>query len=1211
MCRPIERCFSISTDIIFQVDLAFNLFFLLYFILRFTASQDKFWFWLSLNSVVDFFTIPPIFVSIYMSRTWLGLRFLRALRLMQLSEILQFLSILRTSNSIKLLNLLTLLFTLWLGFAGIIHLVENSGDPWDEFSNPQPLSYWTCIYLLVVTMSTVGYGDVAAKTVLGRIFTTFFIFGGLALFATVVPEIFEIFGQRSKYGGSLQSEKGKKHIVVCGHITLDSVSNFLKDFLHKDRDDVNVEIVILDTAVPDLELQALFKRHFTQLQYFQGSVLNSVDLERVKMKDADGCLVLCDKYCPDPDAEDAANIMRVISVKNYHPHIRVIVQLMQYHNKAHLLNIPSWNWREGDDVICIAELKLGFIAQSCLAPGFSSIMANLFAMRSNSEIESAAKSISPTPPPAPPTLKYKVVNTEDDSSLLGVPADESQQVQRGSWQSNYLEGCGNEMYTEYLSKSFSGLGFPEVAQICFQKLKLLIIAVEANIDTVESVIAINPGPHVRIQEGTLGFFVAPSAQEVKRAYFYCKSCHEDVVDVDKIKQCTCDNADYLGRRRVSSMKKGRIFGQKKKKKRPTSSSTVSPTNGTPSPPSLHVSYSASQSTVVTTTVPSANNGENIPMQEQSQNLDALAVPPSSGAGAKSNTLQLQERKYRPMRLCVGGLVSGPQMFNMTQWHRRNSTMLRRTGCPRPSVGSLGQLVLKLKYANGNLDRTKKLIQHWVGPHQRRREAAANVLPETEDAIEFDCTGMFHWSAEKSLEEALLDRNQAQKSALTSHVVACLFGDKNSPIIGLRNFVMPLRASNFHFEELKTIVLLGSKEYIKREWDTLKNFPKVYILNGSPLSRADLRAVNVNQCDMCVILSSNRNSQDDQSLQDKETILASLNIKAMTFDDSVGLTKSGFQGIMPMSLSPLHSTKTNEVTRRGSAVGANVPMITELVNDSNVQFLDQDDDDDPDTELYLTQPFACGTAFAVSVLDSLMSATYFNDNALTLIRTLITGGATPELEQILAEGGGMKPGHNNPELLANRDRCKAAQLPLFEGPFSQYGTGGMYGDLFVDAIKNYGILCFGIYRFRDSTASTSTPSSKRYTITNPPYEFPLMSTDLIFCLVHYNPIPPSSKNIFKKKKPRRPKEEKKEPEKLRELEKPERLTAAMSQLPAGPVPSPTPVPAPVFTILPPSNEQPKNGSYPPADNRDAEMAAAPANGNGHGTPIVVASTTSSC
>lgn len=55
-----------------------------------------------------------------------------------------------------------------------------------------------------------------------------------------------------------------------------------------------------------------------------------------------------------------------------------------------------------------------------------------------------------------------------------------------------------------------------------------------------------------------------------------------------------------------------------------------------------------------------------------------------------------------------------------------------------------------------------------------------------------------------------------------------------------------------------------------------------------------------------------------------------------------------------------------------SVSLSLCLLTELVNDSNVQFLDQDDDDDPDTELYLTQPFACGTAFAVSVLDSLMS-----------------------------------------------------------------------------------------------------------------------------------------------------------------------------------------------------------------------------------------------
>ena len=36
-------------------------------------------------------------------------------------------------------------------------------------------------------------------------------------------------------------------------------------------------------------------------------------------------------------------------------------------------------------------------------------------------------------------------------------------------------------------------------------------------------------------------------------------------------------------------------------------------------------------------------------------------------------------------------------------------------------------------------------------------------------------------------------------------------------------------------------------------------------------------------------------------------------------------------------------------------------------------------------------------------------TYFNPNALTLIRSLITGGATQELECILAEGAGLRGG----------------------------------------------------------------------------------------------------------------------------------------------------------------------------------------------------------
>lgn len=67
------------------------------------------------------------------------------------------------------------------------------------------------------------------------------------------------------------------------------------------------------------------------------------------------------------------------------------------------------------------------------------------------------------------------------------------------------------------------------------------------------------------------------------------------------------------------------------------------------------------------------------------------------------------------------------------------------------------------------------------------------------------------------------------TVLSGHVVVCIFGDVKSALIGLRNFVMPLRASNFHYHELKHIVFVGSLEYLKREWETLHNFPKVSIL----------------------------------------------------------------------------------------------------------------------------------------------------------------------------------------------------------------------------------------------------------------------------------------------------------------------------------------------------------------------------------------------
>lgn len=42
------------------------------FYLQFVAANDKLLFWLEVFSFVDYFTIPPSFVAIYLDRNWLG-----------------------------------------------------------------------------------------------------------------------------------------------------------------------------------------------------------------------------------------------------------------------------------------------------------------------------------------------------------------------------------------------------------------------------------------------------------------------------------------------------------------------------------------------------------------------------------------------------------------------------------------------------------------------------------------------------------------------------------------------------------------------------------------------------------------------------------------------------------------------------------------------------------------------------------------------------------------------------------------------------------------------------------------------------------------------------------------------------------------------------------------------------------------------------------
>uniref|UniRef100_A0A8C8SCZ5 BK channel n=1 Tax=Pelusios castaneus TaxID=367368 RepID=A0A8C8SCZ5_9SAUR len=725
------------------------------------SDSAYFLFWLELNSIVDFFTIPPVCVSYYLKRHWLGLRFLRALRLLELPKILQFLKITKTSNSIKLSKLLAAFLSTWLTAAGFIHLVENTGDPWVNHQNSQYLSYFDCLYLIMVTMSTVGFGDVVTTTSLGRIFMIFFIIGGLVLFANFIPEIVDIVRSDQQYQEPYETVRGRKYIVVCGDITLESVTAFLSNFLAQDMGDICTEIVFLGETLPSLELETVFKCYSAYTTFFHGSVLNYEDLKRVAVRPF--------SFHPTFSFHES----QVLSVKNHYPNTRVIIQIIQSHNKVYLSNIPSWDWRRGDSIICFAELKLGFIAQSCLVPGLSTLLRTLFIRKKSTMVS------------------------------------------------------------------------PSLVQITSRVFK----SGQMNLDLFLHSTKCNPISSV--------LFLLP------RAHFYCKACHSDINNPELIKKCHC----------------------------------------------------------------------------------------RSKSRARSIT---------------------------------------------------GNILLRLGFT---------------------------------------------------------------PSPLQGHIVVCVFGDANSTLIGLRNFVMPLRASNFTYKELKDIVFLGSLEYLKREWKFIQNFPKLIIFQGSALSCGDLRAVNIRCCTMCTILSSNLKASTNPTLVDTESILATLNIRAMQFKCS---------------------STSGEAT-------------------SNVQFIDQHISSDthiPGQKLNLTPTISSGAIFSDSFLDSLLSTTYCNHHILALLQTLVTGGTSPELEEQLAEKNMLSGNFNNTAYVAPRARCKLALMSLSKSLLtdSQVSESVALGRFGSD-LKLLQILCLGLYRLREEP----NPYKNRgvCVIARPPSDFKILPTDLLFCVVPFS------------------------------------------------------------------------------------------------------------
>jgi voltage-gated potassium channel len=204
------------------------------------ALKEKFNYMITPAAIVDLLAIFPAYRPLRVLRIFVLFRVLKLLRYTK--SINQFVEVLKN----KRFELLTLLFLLFfiVTTAGIaLYVLE-------ERINPEVNSLFDAIYWSLVTISTVGYGDIAPVTDAGRTISMLTIISGIAMISFATSVIVSAFSERlSEIKESRiieQINKSRSFLIICGY------GQMAKMFFRQKKDHID-DYVILDKNLKKVE----------------------------------------------------------------------------------------------------------------------------------------------------------------------------------------------------------------------------------------------------------------------------------------------------------------------------------------------------------------------------------------------------------------------------------------------------------------------------------------------------------------------------------------------------------------------------------------------------------------------------------------------------------------------------------------------------------------------------------------------------------------------------------------------------------------------------------------------------------------------------------------------------------------------------------------------------------------------------------------------